>query len=357
MPEAGSQGGPAACEPPFVAELRRLGHEVVEEIYAFGGGPTNLAARVRRVRATAQRFEDRVRTGAFDLVHINTSFDTKALLRDAVIVPRIASRGARVFLKFHGSDARLLKTRNPALARLRNRLLRNAKGIGLLSTEEQGNFLRAGVPQQQVFVIKNVVEPNPGLKDAEFLKRWELPDDRPLLLFIGRFIEAKGLLDVIEATALLRDRGQEFLLCCLGDGPTGQAAQALVQRLKLENHARFFGYVPEAETSGFYANSTLLLFPTYHYEGFPMVIFNAAAAGLPIVTTKIRAAADYLSEPDNCRWVEPKHPVQLAETIRQLLADSRAQATMALKNRKLAESFSAGIVTREYVECYKRLLV
>lgn len=357
MPEAGSQGGPAACEPPFVAELRRLGHEVVEEIYAFGGGATNLAGRVRRVRATAQRFEDRVRTGAFDLIHINTSFDTKALLRDAVIVPRIARHGARVFLKFHGADARLLKTRNPALARLQTRLLRSATGIGLLSTEEERDFLRAGVPQQKLFVIKNVVEPNRDLQDVAFLQRWDLPDGKPLLLFIGRFIEAKGLLDVIEAAALLRDRGQDFLLCCLGDGPTGPAAQALVQRLKLENHVRFFGYVPEAQTSGFYANSTLLLFPTYHHEGFPMVIFNAAAAGLPIITTRIRAAADYLSEPDNCLWVEPRHPVQLAETILRLLGNSRAQETMALNNRKLAESFSAEIVTREYVECYQRLLL
>ena len=178
-----------------------------------------------------------------------------------------------------------------------------------------------------------------------------------MLLFIGRFIEAKGLLDVIEAAALLRDRGQEFLLCCLGDGPSGPAARSLVQRLTLQNHARFFGYVPETQTSGFYANSTLLLFPTYHYEGFPMVIFNAAAAGLPIITTRIRAAADYLSEPDNCRWVEPKHPVQLAETIQRLLGNSRAQETMALNNRKLAESFSAEIVTGEYVECYQRLLI
>ena len=87
-----------------------------------------------------------------------------------------------------------------------------------------------------------------------------------------------------------------------------------------------------------------------------MVIFNAAAAGLPIITTRIRAAADYLSEPDNCRWVEPKRPAQLAERIHQLLDDSRALERMALNSRKLAESFSAETVTGEYVECYQRLL-
>ena len=46
-----------------------------------------------------------------------------------------------------------------------------------------------------------------------------------------------------------------------------------------------------------------------------MVIFNAAAAGLPIITTRIRAAADYLKEPDNCLWVEPRSPDLLAGKI------------------------------------------
>jgi len=356
MPERGSRGGPAACEPPFIAELRRLGHEVDEDIYAYSQTESALTNRIARVMRTRRRFHERVATGSFDLVHINTSFDTRALLRDAAIVPRLQAGNTKTFLKFHGSDADLLKTKNPALALARQRLLSHADGIGVLSSEEQENFLQAGIAEQKVFVIKNVVESNPQSSSPVFRKQMNLPEDVPLLLFIGRFIPAKGLLDVIRACGLLRDRGQQFLLLAIGDGPARAAAENEVARLNLRDQIRFLGYIPEAETVGFYANSSVLLFPTYHYEGFPMVIFNAAAAGLPIITTRIRAAADYLKEPDNCLWVEPSSPERLAEKIKELLGAANLRATMSENNKKLATQFSAEAVTQEYVKAYEQIV-
>jgi len=356
IPEKGSQGGPSACEPPFIDELRRLGHEVVEEVYAYAETQSGLATRAGRVLRTARRFKERLREGNFDLVHINTSFDTKALLRDAVIVPRIYSRGPKVFLKIHGSDARLLATNNPAWSMLRRRLLSQADAIGVLSTEERANFLRAGVPEQKVFVVKNVVERSIEERNAKFLQRWNLPDDRPLLLFIARFIPAKGLVDVIRACGLLRDRGQQFQLLCLGDGPARSEAETEVKHLDLNGCVRFFGYIPEEQTAGFYANSTVLLFPTYHYEGFPMAIFNAAAAGLPIITTRIRAAADYLKEPDNCLWVEARNGEALAGSIIKLLSDSALRMNMRVRNRALAAALSAEAVADEYIDAYQRII-
>ena len=355
MPETGSQGGPAACEPPFIAELRRRGHEVEEEVYAYADSTSGIPGRIVRVMNTARRFQERVQVGNFDLVHINTSLDTKALLRDSVIVTRLRANRAKIFLKFHGSDAQLLKTRNPTLAIARRRLLSHADGIGLLSSEEQENFLRLGVSPQKLFVIKNVVESSSHLPNSDFRKQMNFPDDMPLLLFIGRFIPAKGLLDVIRAVGLLRDRGQEFLLLCIGDGPARNEAEQEVTQLNLQDHVRFFGYIPEAETVDFYVNSTLLVFPTYHYEGFPMVIFNAAAAGLPIITTRIRAAADYLKEPDNCLWVEPQDPELLAKRISAVLGDTELRNAMSKNNKRLALEFSAAKVTSEYVAAYERL--
>jgi glycosyltransferase involved in cell wall biosynthesis len=353
IPESGSRGGPAACEPPFIEELRRLGHNVEEEVYAYADAEAGLAKRVQRVMHTARRFRERVERGNFDLVHINTAFDTKALLRDAVVVPQLRSDSAKIFLKFHGSDARLLETKNPALTLMRHRLLLKVDGIGVLSNEERQNFLRAGVSEKKVFLVKNVVEPNVQRPDPELCKQLNLRPDVPLLLFIGRFIPAKGLLDTIRAAAMLRDHGKEFMLLCLGDGPARREAEAEVEHLNLQDHVRFFGYVPEEETAAFYANSTALIFPTYHGEGFPMVIFNAAAAGLPIITTRIRAAADYLSEPENCLWVAPRNPEQLAEKIGELLWKGELGTAMGANNKRLVKQFSAEIVAREYLEAYK----
>src|SRR6185295_465010 len=121
-----------------------------------------------------RRFRDLVRTGKFDLVHLNTSFDTRALLRDAIAVQCLPSK-AKVFLKFHGSNAGLLKTANPLLRALGSSLLSRSDGIGVLSSEERDNFLNAGIPQKKLFVIKNVVKSVFINPDPTFRAHRDLP--------------------------------------------------------------------------------------------------------------------------------------------------------------------------------------
>ena len=358
MTDKGSVGGPAACEPPFVAGLRALGVEVEEEIYAYGdrfSGPS-LPKRVSRVLQTARKFRKRLDAERFDVVHLNTSFDTKALLRDVTVIQLLRSAGAKIFLKFHGSDARLLRTRNRALHLLEHRLLKQVDGIGLLSSEEKSYFICAGADERKTFVVKNLVERNEEKRTAQFVEEINVAPDVPLLLFIARFIPAKGLLDVIRTCSILRERGLKFMLLCVGDGMLRATAEKLVAALELQSHVHFTGYISEEEAKKFYANSTALLFPTYHFEGFPMVIFNAVAAGLPIITTRIRAAADYLHEPDNCLWVEPKNPEMLAAKVVSLLNNSRMREMISSNNRKLAQKFTAREVVPEYLEIYERLI-
>ena len=362
MPDGNSLGGPAACEPPFVAELRKLGAEVAEETYVYGGklSRTPLRQRVVRVLATARRLSRRLREAEFDVVHLNSSFDTMALLRDAATIQLLPPTRAKIFVKFHGSDAALFETNRASLRSLVRFVLARVDGIGLLSAEERENFRRAGVEGRKLFVVKNVVagadEKSAPQQSANLHAKLGVDTETPLLLFIARFIPAKGLTDVINACAILRDEGRAFRLLCLGDGETRQTAEAQTAHLKLAEHVRFFGYVPEAETQEFYAGSTMLVFPTYHYEGFPMVIFKSVAAGLPIITTRIRAAADYLREPDNCLWVEPQNPALLAEKIIALLDCPKLRTAMSESNRKLAEGFTAEVVTREYVDVYRQLI-
>ena len=354
MPEEGSQGGSVKCEPPFIRELGRLGRQVEEQVYTYADTHVGLAKRIVRVVRTALRFRKRLRSGSFDIVHLNTSFDMKALLRDCFTVYLLKSSGAKIFLKFHGSDARLLKTANPALAFVWRRLLSRVDGVGLLSSEERANFLRAGVSEQKLFVVSNVVDTLPP--NSELPGHTIQTSDIPLLLFIGRLIPEKGIRDVIHACQLLRERNQEFRLVCLGDGRARRDAEREVARLNLQDYVRFVGYIPEEEAAAFYASGTMLLFPTYHDEGFPMVIFNAAAAGLPIITTRIRAAADYLREPDNCLWATERRPDVLADKIIELLKTTELRTRMSCNNKQLAAQFSAEIVTGDHLRVYEQIV-
>lgn len=358
MPDPDSLGGPAACEPPFVTELRRLGISVEEETYVYGDklAPTTTINRMKRVLRTAFRFRRKLKSGSFDLLHLNSSFDNRALLRDVVTLGILGHQQTKIFVKFHGSDADLLLTRHPVKRLQVATLLSRVDGIGLLSTEEKENFVRGGWDERKIFVVPNVVERDVAKTNGHFNFRHGLPEGVPTLLFIARFIPAKGLLDVIRAQGLLRDRGIECALLCVGDGPARAAAEAEVEKLKLGKSVQFLGLIPEEKTAEFYANSDVLVFPTYHYEGFPMSVFSAVGAGLPIVTTRIRAAADYLVEPENCFWVEPRDPAMIADRVEMLLNSPETRIRMSEANKGLAAQFTAAIVTQKYLQVYETII-
>lgn len=356
MPDPDSLGGPAACEPPFVAELRRQGVEAEEEIYVYGEklSRTTLVDRVNRVLSAALRLRRKLKSGSFDLLHLNSSFDSRALLRDVVTLA-IVGRRTRIFIKFHGSDGDLLTTNHLLRKFLVQRLLRSVDGIGLLSTEEKKNFVRAGWDEDKLFVVKNVVDRKFPDRNGTLNSRHGLPAELPTLVFIARFIPAKGLVDVIRACALMRDGGTKCALFCLGDGPARNEAEAEVAKLNLGDQVRFTGFIPENQTGEFYASSSIMVLPTYHIEGFPMTLFYAVAAGMPIITTRIRGAADHLTEPENCLWVEPRNPAMLAEKIEFLLNNQKMRETMSQSNRQLARQFTAELVTQEYLKVYRSL--
>jgi glycosyltransferase involved in cell wall biosynthesis len=95
--------------------------------------------------------------------------------------------------------------------------------------------------------------------------------------------------------------------------------------------------------------------PTYHQEGFPMAVFQAVGAGRPVITTKIRAAADYFTEYRHCLWVEKKNPQQLYQQILTLLNDKTLQDEMKKNNLVLAEKFTAEKIVNKLLENFNKI--
>ncbi len=357
MPDKDSLGGPVYCEPPFVAALRASGVEVDEEFYVYGESvtSTSLPKRFSRVIDAAKRLRRRTRENKYDIIHLNTSIDEKCVVRDLVTFAFLPSN-VPVYLKMHGSIAVFLATNNPVWRWAMRRLFARAAGIGVLSSEELENFMRAGCPQGKLSLAKLVVEGDIYAPDPRFRTQHGVGPDTPILLFSGRFVEAKGLLDVIAACGELKNAGREFALFCLGDGPVRSEAESLAAELGITDSVRFFGYIPESETAAFHANSTAFVFPTYHDEGLPIVILKSIAAGLPIITTRIRGAADYMADPENCLWIQPRNPAALAERITELLDNPDLRQKMSTNNRHLATQFTGESIAKEYFELYNSLL-
>jgi len=355
MPEITARGGINACEPPFLRELENLGVQVREEIYTFDNdAKISIFQRISQVWKTARKFRRVLLAEKFDLIHINTSFETKAILRDAFSLFWLKNSGAKIFLKFHGSDVELLETANFALRFLIRSLIKNADGIGLLSSEEKRGFVDAGFAEEKFFVVKNALTifPQKSFPPVENFSA----EKNFRLLFVSRLIPTKGLLETIFAVSILREKGLEVVLDVLGDGETRRIAEDLAKTLEISEFVNFHGHIAEETVQEFYRKSNLLVFPTFHIEGFPMVIFNALQFGLPIVTTKIRAAADYLKDGENCLFCEAKNAQSVAEKIAEILQNTDLRERMSENNRALAREFTAEKIAPEYLEIYQKLV-
>jgi glycosyltransferase involved in cell wall biosynthesis len=324
---------------------------VTVNTFTFGSrrADESLFVRVVRTFGDVATFVRLVRRDPPDLVQINSAFDRRGIVRDIWYAFASRMTRTRLFIKYHGSDAAMTRGQSPLIRWIIRYTWESVAGLGVLSNEERRNFVNAGCNPETCVVVKNVVD------WERFAAAATGPSGTGGLLFIARFIPSKGLLDVIQAVRLLADAGSDVHLDCVGDGELRPEAERLVASLGLEGRVHFHGYVSEAETTPYYLKSSMLLFPT-HREGFSMTIFQALAAGLPIITTRIRAAADYLREPDNCLWVDPGNPRMLAEKARCLLDDKGQRAQMSRNNRELARKFSASAVTDEYLALYRGIV-
>ncbi|MGH7741791.1 MAG: glycosyltransferase, partial [Candidatus Eiseniibacteriota bacterium] len=199
----GMPGGLYISESAFHAACVRTGE--VEPVHISFGRQSPSEGPVRM--AIRQLFDllayaVRVLVERPDLVHLNTAFDRRALGRDIGFVWISSLLRQPLYLKFHGSDAELLSSESRLWRWMSREVIHRADAIGVLSSEERENFVRAGYEGRKFHVVKNVVDWRRFREGG-----WPRPQPQQLL-FIARFIPAKGLLDVIRALKILSDQGR-----------------------------------------------------------------------------------------------------------------------------------------------------
>lgn len=347
--DQGQAGGVFAAERSMIRGLESLGGVQVMP-FRFGSRTADAPFGKRLVRL----LRDLIAFGGMlirerpDVIHLNSAYNRDALGRDVLYLLIARSLGHRVFLKYHGSDARVLADGGEIWRALTRIVVALAARVGLLSTEELNNFVAAGSARGRFVVVKNAVD----------VSRFAAPaatNHRGGLLFVARFIPPKGLGDLLEAVALLKQRGVPVPLVCVGDGPQMADLRERARQLKLGDAVAFTGQMSEDDTVSRYQAASILVLPTYHQEGFPMTILHGMAAGMAVVTTRIRAAADHLHEPENCLWVLPRNPASIADAVERLLRDPEGCRRMGQANMMRARDFRGEVVAGEYRDLYRSI--
>lgn len=146
------------------------------------------------------------------------------------------------------------------------------------------------------------------------------PPGAPIrLVSIGRLVEQKGQMALVEALALLRDRHPDLHLTLLGDGPMRPDLERAIAAAGLGKAVTLAGWVDEPQVRAALAASHALVMPSFA-EGLPMVVMEAMAAARPVVTTAI-AGIPELVVPGRTGWlVAAGDPGALAGALAELAA-------------------------------------
>jgi glycosyltransferase involved in cell wall biosynthesis len=337
--------------PDLIEGLRRLGCSISLEYWGRHSDSETLPQKVWGRARDLLRVRRRVGEDRFDMIVVKTAHDWWTLPRDLSFLAVARKRGRPIVIQFHGSRPDRLTGWDHLAFRWATRLLLHLSDAAMVLSREELEGWKRFYPGGKFFIARNPYVPKalpretPGPDPARQEK---------VILYVGRFIREKGVLDLLNAVALLKDR-PGFHVSLVGDGPYKTEIVEEIRRLGLGKLVSLTGYLEGKALGAAYGSADIFVLPSWS-EGFPRVLAEAMDAGMPIVTTHIRGAVDYLEQGRNALLVPVRDPVALAGALESLLSDSELRRRMSEANRERLEAFSPDVVAGEYLGILNEVL-
>lgn len=171
-------------------------------------------------------------------------------------------------------------------------------------------------------------------------ERLRIPNDAPLVGFVGRFTRDKGLPELIDAfdRILVAEPATRLLLVGWFDDAEDAVDRELRARILDNRRIHCTGYV--GDTAPYYRAMDVMVLPTWR-EGLPNAVLEASASAVPVVTTESTGARDSVVAEVTGLLVPPGYPVAISEAVIKLLSDPRRRERMGRSARAwVTEHFS-----------------
>jgi len=171
------------------------------------------------------------------------------------------------------------------------------------------------------------------------------------VLFIGNLRPIKGVEYLIEAMTKVAQNYPESRLVVVGVDFQDGKLQELAQEKNLQERIIFTGSIPPHEIPEYMVAADIFVLPSLS-EGFPNVLLEAMAAGLPIVATRAGGIPEIVTDGENGFLVEPRNSQQLADKIMLLLQDENVRKHLSSNNIKKAEQYNWSEIVTSLEEVY-----
>ena len=201
-------------------------------------------------------------------------------------------------------------------------------------------------PAQKIQVIHNGITCAPIDLQPDPIER----DDRPVVLTVARLDEQKGHRYLFEAAVQLPD--VQFMLA--GDGPLRSALEEQVRTLGLEDRVHFLGH--RTDIRDLLTHCDVFVLPSL-YEGLPLSILEAMAAGKPVIATQVGGTAEAVLAGETGLLVPPADSTALAAAIHSMLADRAFARRLGTAGRlRVEREFSSDVLLQQVAALYTKLL-
>lgn len=180
-------------------------------------------------------------------------------------------------------------------------------------------------------------------------------DDRPTIVFVGRFNESrKGLKYLLQALARVRPAFPTCRLLVVGPG-NSKPYERLITQYGLDNVV-FTGPVSRGELPAYYASADVFCAPSTGQESFGIVLLEAMASGKPVVATNIQGYNGVMRNGVEGLMIEPKNPAALALALTQCLANADLRQRLGQAGRVRAAEFTWPVIASQVLATYERAL-
>jgi glycosyltransferase involved in cell wall biosynthesis len=174
-------------------------------------------------------------------------------------------------------------------------------------------LLGLGVQRDRILQSQNAVDEERFKTSVE--PAW-LIQPRPVVLYVGRLVELKGVKALLDAVATLQQDGCEFSLLLVGNGPEKAALEQRVKTLGLRN-VRFRPAQTPEKMPSVYRSADVVVFPTLE-DVWGVVANEAILSGVPILCSKYAGCAAELFPPENT--FSPEDSAEFVEKLRRAIS-------------------------------------
>lgn len=246
----------------------------------------------------------------------------------------------------HGAD--LFALRGRLMTWLKRKVLRLAHGATVVSSAMVPGMLGAGARPDRLWVESMGVD----LVDR-FRVDGSQPRSSDRLLFVGRLVEKKGLVHLLDALPSIRASRPRVTLDIIGFGPEEPALRVRADQLGLDGVVEFHGAVGNDRLPDHYRRAAAFVAPFVmaadgDQEGLGLVLVEAAGCGCPVVAGDVPAVRDVVDQPVIGEVVPAGDPAKLAEAVLKVL-DSQSSDSDEARARAVAR-FDWSHRARAYAE-------